>query len=39
MVLGIRCVSGGRSQGAPARLPIGRRAIINTYGAAFVGAL
>lgn len=39
MVLGIRCVSGSRSQGAPAHLPIGRRAIINTYGAAFVGAL
>ena len=39
MVLGIRCISGSRSQGAPARLPIGRRVIINTYGAAFVGAL
>lgn len=39
MVFGVRCVSGSRSQGAPARRPIGRRAIINTYGAAFVGAL
>jgi len=39
MVLGVRFVSGSRSEGAPARPPIIRRAIINTYGAAFVGAL
>jgi hypothetical protein len=39
MVFDVRGVSGSRSRGTPARLPIGRRPIIITYGAAFVGAL
>ena len=39
MVFDVRGVSGSRSRRTPARLPIGRRPIIITYGAAFVGAL
>ena len=39
MVFDVRGVSGSRSRRTPARLPFGRRPIIITYGAAFVGAL